>query len=454
MSISQLFEIGRRSLLGYKSAIDTTSGNIANANREGYTRRRVNLDNLTSDIGLGYGRIGAGVNADQLSRMRHKFAEYSLWRENASYNNYAKQETLLSQIESILGDDSEAGLQNIMSEFWNAWNDLANDPESESARVLVKNKGLLLANTFNRTHERVVRFQRQMEPEIRDTVSMVNQISAQLLQLNEQFRLNPGAPDLMDQRDSLITQMSDLINVEVKEKDNGEISLFFNGHILVSENKINQLETSIDRSDNLHRIAITFKDSNYRPEITAGSLAGLVEVFNNKVPEYMNNLDALAREVVRNVNSVHRNGSNVAGTTGVNFFEQGAGGASDFRVSNAVVNDPTLIASRSNTEAVGGNSTAEAIFNLQFNSFVSNQTPGDFYTSLTTSLGTEISDVSFLAHSQELIAQQLKNQRDEVSGVSLDEEMTKLVQYEQAYEAAAKIIQTVDEMLETVINLR
>ena len=123
-------------------------------------------------------------------------------------------------------------------------------------------------------------------------------------------------------------------------------------------------------------------------------------------------------------------------------------------MNNAVVNDPNLIASRSATEGIGANSIAESIFNLQNSTFVANETPSDFYTSLVTEIGTDISDAEFQRSSQELITQQLQNQRDEITGVSLDEEMTKLILYEQSYQAAAKIITTVDQMMDTVLSLR
>lgn len=448
MSISSLFEIGRRSLLGYQRAIDVTSGNIANANNENYTRRRLDLSSLNRLNGF-----GSGSNNDSLMRMRQKFAEYSLWRENHNLGRYEKEESLLKQIESIFGEDSDGSIQNVMIEFWNAWNELANDPESESARSLLKNKGILLANTFKTNHTRIVKMQRQMDPEINDTVNKINQISNQLLQINQQVRVGPSA-DLLDERDLLIDELSHLINIDVKEKDNGEVSVLFGGHILISENKANPIELSINSNNNLHSARVTFKDSNYEPDIDGGKLAGLINVFNNKIPGYLSQLDTLAVNLAEQVNSIHKTGYNIAGTTGLNFFTSNITGAANFRMDDAIMNNPTLIASRAATEGVGDNSIAEAMFNLQFNTIIANETPSDFYTSLVTAIGTDIDDVSFLRHSQELITQQLQNQRDEISGVSLDEEMTKLIQYEQAYQAAAKIVTTVDEMLQTIINLK
>ncbi len=450
MSISSIFEMGRRSLAEYQTDIESTSNNIANANNEGYTRRRVNLKNLTSTNG--FAGFGSGIDANALSRMRQKFAEYSLWRENHNLGKYEKTETLLTQVESIFGDDSDGSLQNVMSEFWNSWNDLATEPESESFRTLVRNKGNLLANTFRSTHSRVVKLQRQIEPEIYESVNMINKISDHLLEINQQLRLGPSH-DLMDRRDQLINELSQLINIDVKEKENGEVSILFGGHILISENKANKIEVNVDTSSNLRTTSVTFESSDFEPDIEGGSLAGLLDVFNEKIPNYLDQLDTLADNIASQVNSAHSNGYNLAGTTGIEFFNGSNSGAANIKMNQAIVNDPTLIATRGATEGVGANSVAESIFNLQFDNFVANETPTDFYISLVTEIGSEIDDVSFLRYSHELITQQMQNQRDEISGVSLDEEMTKLVQYEQAYQAAAKIIQTVDEMIGTVLEL-
>ncbi len=447
-----MFEIGRRSLSSYKSAIDVTSGNIANANNPGYTRRRVDLRNLTQTNGV-LGRLGSGVEPGDLMRTRQRFAETALWRENAGLSKYQQSEALLQQVESIFGDSSSGGLSSVLSEFWNSWNDLANDPESDALRSLVKNKGQLLADSMNNTYNRTLQFQQQIKPQITSTVNDINRIGQQLININKELRVSNN-PDLMDSRDQLITDLSQMININVKEKDNGEVSIFFGGHVLISDTKQNELSVDYNTDNIVQSVGVVFKDSSYKPEIEGGSLAGLVDTFNNKIPSYLDSLDTLAVKIAEKVNEKHVAGYNIAGTTGVNFFASGISGASSFKMNEAIVKDPTLIATRAATEGVGSNSVAESIFNLQFDTIVENQAPSDFFTNLISVIGSDIDNASFQRESHELITQSLQNQKDQVAGVSLDEEMTRLVQYEQAYQAAAKIINTVDQMLETVLSLR
>lgn len=452
MSISGLFEIGRRSLAGYQSAIDITSGNIANANNENYKRRRVDLHNLTlNNSGAGFN--GSEASPTDLQRIRQKFAEHALWRENNQLGMYDKTETLLSQVESVFGDDSEGGLSSVLSQFWNSWNQLSNDPENDSTRNLVRNKGKLLADTFNRTYNRVIRFQREMTPEINDTVNTINQSAKKLLDINQQIRVNNN-PDLLDERDKVISDLSKTINIDVKESDKGEVSIFYGGHILISENKANLLQVKYDTTSNVHKATVQFKDSSYAPDIAGGSLAGMIDVYNEKIPAYLDKLNSLARSVGEQVNAIHKKGYNIAGTTGIDFFKNGTSGASDIRLSAAIEQDPSLIASRASGEGVGSNTVAESIYKLQYGTSLENQTPNDFLTNLVTKIGSDVDNASFMSHSETLITQQLQNQRDQVTGVSMDEEMTNMIKYQQAYQASAKIITTVDEMLTTVINLK
>ena len=151
MSIARIFEIGKRSLLSYQAAIDTTSGNIANVNKQGYSRRRVDLSDLTAGI-PGIGRIGLGVNVENIERIRERMIEYQLYQETQNLGRYESGEMMLKQLEGIYAESSGAGLSNILSQFWNSWNDLANDPESQANHAVVKDKGIVLANTFNRIH--------------------------------------------------------------------------------------------------------------------------------------------------------------------------------------------------------------------------------------------------------------------------------------------------------------
>ena len=452
MSIARIFEIGKRSLLTYQSAIDTTSGNIANVNKEGYTRRRVDLSELTAGI-PGLGRVGLGVNVEDISRVRQRMIEYQLYQETQSLGRYETGEMMLSQLEGVYAEYSGAGLSNILSEFWNSWNDLANDPESQANRAVVKDKGVVLANTFNRIHTDMQNMQNQLASEIDAKIKNINQISTQIAEINNQIQLSNSA-DLKDERDILIADLSKMINIKVRENEQGQINITTSGLLLVSEAEASQLTMSVSRNDEYSNIEISFQNMNHQPEITSGQLKSLIEVHNERIPDNIDKLNTLARSIAENVNSLHSTGYSLSDITGVSFFDDNVGGASDFRVNNAIVNDPSLIATKSSLTGPGNGDMAMAISNLQFDTFVDGQTASDYYISMISLLGSEIQDMEFMHGSQQVIVDQIYNQKESISGVSLDEEMTRLIQYEQAYQAAIRVINTVDEMVETLLAMR
>lgn len=446
MSISSILEIGKRSLLAYQSAVRTTSDNISNANNEYYRRRRVNFDQLNG----GYSRLGLSVT--DAVRLRQRFAEYQIYSENQFLGKYQNTQRLLSQVEVVFNEGSEAGLSKVISDFFGAWNDLAKDPESDYARNLVLDKAMVLSDTFSRIDGDLQNIKDQIVPETNMAIDDINQKLQLIHKINQQIRKQPN-PELLDQRDRVLDDLSKQLNIQIKEKDSGEINVYSDGILLVSHDVMNQLEAVQVNENGKAQIKIQIKKSGYQLKINNGELAGLVDFYNETLPEYKEKLDALARTLAQQVNEIHRQGENLEGSSGFDFFASDITGISDFRVNQVIVENASLIASKPIGGAEGDGSIAQQISDLQFASMFNEGTANDYYQTFLTGLGNRLQETEFLGNSQEMIIQQLKNQRDSVTGVSMDEEMTHMVQYQQAYEAAAKVITTVDQMMNTVMQM-
>ncbi|NOX90058.1 MAG: flagellar hook-associated protein FlgK [Calditrichaeota bacterium] len=446
MSISRILEIGKRSLLAYQSAVKTTTDNISNANNEYYKRRRMTFDQLN----MGYNALG--LNIGDAQRLRQRFAEYQIFSENQFLGKYESTHRLLTQIESIFDENSDAGLSKVMSDFFNSWNDLAKEPESQYARNLVVDKAIVLSDSFQRINGDLQNIKDQIVPEVKLQLKDINQKLQLIQKINQQIRKQPN-PDLLDQRDKVVDELSQLMNIRIKEKDNGEINIYSDGVLLVSYDVLNELDSKTVNADGKSQIKIQLKNGGYRINIDNGEIAGLLETYNELIPKYKEQMDALARGISQKVNAIHRQGENLEGTTGIDFFASDIQGISDFRLNEAVKNDPSLIASRKPGDAEGDGGVAQEISDLQFKSIFNEGTSHEYYQSFLTQLGDKIQENEFLTNSQKMILEQLKNQRDAVTGVSMDEEMTKMVQYQQAYDAAAKVISTVDEMMSTVLKM-
>lgn len=442
MTISGLFEIGKRSLLAYQSAINTTAGNISNVNNENYSRRKAEFGNVTN-----------GVSWDESIRLRQQFAEQQLWQENQHLGRYDSLETMFSQVENIFAEDTEAGFSSVLNQFWNSWNDLANDPESQYARTLVRDKALILSDRFQRMHSDLKDMQQQIFPEVKSQVNEINQKLNQLSDLNQRLRQGKS-DDLLDERDKVLGGLSQMLNIKIKEKDSGEVTVYAEGLILISDGVVNELTTEVTTENGQSKAQIKFKKMNKILPVKSGKLSSLLDMHNQFIPEYLQKLDELARNFAQSVNSLHLSGQNLTGTSNIYFFDSNITGAADFKVNEAIVQDPGLIATRAVGEGEGSGSMAQAISDLRFKNITSEGTAANFYQSMLSGIGNQVQETSFLYQSQRLIVQQLQNQRDAVTGVSLDEEMTRMMQFEQAYQAAARIVTTVDEMMQTVLNIK
>ena len=153
------------------------------------------------------------------------------------------------------------------------------------------------------------------------------------------------------------------------------------------------------------------------------------------------------------VNKVHVKGFNLNGLSGLNFFKDTISGAGDFSLSAEILSDSSLIATSSEPDVSGDSTSAQAIVELQYDEIINGKSVLDNYNTLIGDVGNRVQEATFVRQNQEKIVQQLQIQKSSITGVSLDEEMTQLIQFEQAYGAAAKMISTVDELMQTILSL-
>ncbi len=447
MPISKILETGKRSLLAYQSAINTTSSNIANVNNPNYTRRRAELTQLIT----GYNSLG--LSEDDSLRLRQRYAEKQWWHENQFLGQFDTNSMLLNQIENSFAEDTQSGISSLLGEFWNAWSDLANDPDSVYARNLLRDKAKLLTDGFQRVHSDLINLQEQIVPEIRSTANDINQKTSRLAEINERLLMGKSK-DLLDERDGIIADLSKMIDIKIKEKENGTVSVFADGLLLVSDDEVNKMEVGMTTVDGRNRVEVYLADGHKPLTISTGSIGAMIKTHNETIPYYLKKLDDLAKSIADKVNELHRTGENLNGTTNISFFADDVSGAADFRLNSSIENDTSLIASHLVGEGEGSGNLAQAISDLQNERVLNGNTINDYYTATVSELGNQIKENDSLKSSQELIVQQLQNERDSVSAVSIDEEMTKMVQYQQAYQAAAKIVTTVNQMVDTILSLK
>lgn len=450
--------MAKRSLMAQQWAQMITGHNIANVNTPGYSRQRLELAAFMQPIEVPAGLIGMGVNIEEITRQRDRYLDRQVLNEQQNKGFLNFQNTSLSQVENILGETSGYGLSGILDEFWACWSDLANDPENSSARVALQQKGLQLANNLNDLDKNLNAQRRELDMQLSGMVGQINQIAAQIASLNQSIaaQVNQGVTpnDLMDQRDQLVDQLASLTNITVQDESNGSMTIWLGGQILVYRDTAQSLvlQEVSGPTAKLHNVVWAHNQSAVN--FQSGSVAGLLLVRDQVIPELLAGLDDFAVALAQNVNSIHSTGYTLSGASGIHFFNPNTTGAGDFSLSVEVAQDADNIAASSDGSS-GNGEVALAIFNLQ-NALVMNDgsaTMNQYYASLAADLGA-LTQVSEMELSQsEASLQQLESWKTSVEGVSLDEEMANMVRYQQAYTAMAKLLGTVDEMLTTLLSI-
>ncbi len=435
-----------------QGAIAATTNNVANVNTPGYSRQVPVL--LTSDpVELGQLSLGTGVTLQSIQSMRDPLLEAQIQQQSQGQGQYSTLSAALQQTQvSFTPSTGDIGTE--ISNFFASVNQLATDPSDLSLRQAVLTASGNLATSFNNTANNLTQQQTNLDLTVVQTVGQVNQLSQQVAQLNDKIssltNLGESAGSFVDQRTQAIDQLSSLINVSVIPSDNSLTLTTGNGEPLVIGQQSFQLQTQVEPSG-LHDIIAGGNDIT--SQITSGELGGTLQARDQQISAIKGQLDTLAAGLATSVNTVQANGFDLNGVVGTNLFNApppgGTGAAASLSVA---ITNPALIAASSDG-STGSNGNAQALYALSGQSIVAGQSPADYYSGIIFNVGNDASNASAEQGASALVLQQLNDQRSSVSAVSLDEEAANLVQYQNAYDASAHVITTINDMLYTVINM-
>jgi flagellar hook-associated protein 1 FlgK len=455
-----IMSLAGQALMTQQQAISVTSHNIANVNTPGYSRQQLIMTTNTP-LDSTVGPMGNGVGADDIERIYDRFLSAQISNESQGLGRWDAQKDAVELVEMIFNEADGSGLSRAMSKFWDAWQSLTNNPAGNTERQVLVTASQFLASTFNYLSSDLSQSQQDLDLGIQATVADINRLSEQLADLNEKIISSEvgflSANDFRDQRELVLKGLSELIDINTFEDANGAVSVFgANGRPLVTAGQFWQLstETNAIGLQDVVWVDHAGNTTNITADISGGKLKGYLEVRDGVIVDYINRLDTLAQTLMTDVNTAHQSGFALDGSTGRVFF---AGtGAADLEVNPNIAGNPVLVAAAADALTVpGDNRKAIEIANLQYQLVMSANTVtyNDYYSSLVRDAGNEvlISD-AYYNHQSNMLAQ-LENQRESVSGVSLDEEMINLIKFQNAYTAAAKLITTADEMMQTVLQM-
>ncbi|MGE5653846.1 MAG: flagellar hook-associated protein FlgK [Bacillota bacterium] len=467
------FEAARKALMAQQRSLDVTSHNIANANTEGYSRQRAELTTTTPYTIPGMkGQVGTGVEVSTVNRIREEFADFQFRSENQALGKWETYSQALERVEGIFAEPTSSGLKKAIGEFFNAWQELSKDGGNETVRALVRQRGIAMTDMFHHLNYQLEETRLDLNEGIELAVKDINGIADQIASLNGQIYNSEltgyTANDLRDRRDLLVDKLSSLVNVRVQD-DSGQYSVLVGGTRLVSHTSVVHMEAvPMTTGDDAGMFELQWENNGTPVQITSGQLSGYLQVRNDIREKYMDELDNLAVKMVDEINAKHQGGwayapSNPADPSsaliwqpGEAFFDPTKKTAKGIEVSSLILNETIglkyIAAASGPTPVQGDGSNALALAQLRNTRPSGGDTYEHMYESMLGTLGVQAQYAERLTDNQTFLTEQLQNRRNSVSGVSLDEEMTNMIKFQHAYNAAARVTTVMDEVLDTLIN--
>jgi flagellar hook-associated protein 1 FlgK len=429
----------------------TTSNNVANANTPGYTREVTDIA-AGEPVEVGSLSVGTGVVLEKIESLRDPMLQIQINQATQQNSSLNASLTELQQIQTQFAS-STTGIGADMSNFFNSLQQLSPDPSSLTLRQSVLTAADTLAIDINSAASSLHTQQGNLDQNVVDSVSQVNSLTSQIASVDQQISnlqsANQASGTLVDTQNNLIQQLSALVDVQVIPTGQGITLATSNGTALVSGSQSFALTTE-ERGGVQHVMAGTDDITN---SLTGGSLAGLIQVRDQQIPSISASLDQLAAGLATNLNTADAQGTDLNGAVGGNIFEappvDGVGAAATMTVT---MTDPSLIAASSDG-TTGSNGNLANLSAVADTALANGQTPIDSYSNLVGEVGSAVSNTSADADSSNLILQQLNDEEGSVSGVSLNEEAANLIQYQTAYQSAAKVVSTINLLLLDAVNL-
>lgn len=353
MSLFESLSVATRGLAASQLGINVSGQNISNANTEGYSRKRLEQAADWRRDGT-FGQMGFGVEVYSIARVRDQFIERQLNGETTRYGYYEQMDTSYERIENVFQEPSDYGLNNLMDKFWNVWSDVANNPSDSSARETLRSATQTLTSQFHFITTEMRSYKDTINNEIEAKVVTINELTEAISKCNAVIAGSEGvtgnlANDTRDQRDELVNQLASIVSVDYFEDERSILTVTTNGHMLVSgsgnhELEMTRSEMTAEDGYQYSKVNIRFAQSlkDFKP--SDGGIKAMMDVRDEVIPEYERYLNAMAKTLVTSVNDLHQTGYNLAGLTGINFFDPDHLNASNISLSAAITNDVNNVA--------------------------------------------------------------------------------------------------------------
>jgi flagellar hook-associated protein 1 FlgK len=316
--VSFLLNIARTALLAQQKGIDVTGHNIANVNTPGFTRQKLILESV-EETPIARLKLGYGVNADSVVRYFDTFTTQSINQKTSSLSEYEAKKSVLDYVQTLFNDGAGNGLNQATNEFWNAWQDLSNNPSGIPERTALLQKAQNMCQAFQMIRNNLTQTKDQMNFNLKSGMEEINTLNEQIAKINQRIieaeANGTTANDLRDQRDNFVEELSQLTDITYLEKANGSLTVTTKAGIALVDG--NLFWTLSQQGDHIYW---NNSQNDISDQLTGGKMGGWLDLRDNILPQYIANLDELAGTMIDQVNDLHYNGYTLDGATNKYFF--------------------------------------------------------------------------------------------------------------------------------------
>jgi flagellar hook-associated protein 1 FlgK len=438
-------------------AMDVASGNIANVGTDGYSRRRIEAESIGAPsrpaMWSRYDGAGEGVSVSGVDRMVDALLDVRARREHGNQSYLYVRQSVLERVESGIGEPGDNGVAAAIADFRSAWHDLANNPGSDAARAQVLGRAATLADATRVQSRNIEAESGDLRARALADIAEVNTVASDLASTNRSIAIaNLNGTDagvLLDKRDQLAMRLSELTGSTTTQRADGGFDVAVNGVPLVTGQDAGVLAissgiTATGAADG-NPFAFAITDTSGTTAVPAGmtgEIGGVTDLLTTTLPAYSAGLGAVARQLADETNAQHQAGYDAAGNPGKPLF--GYDPTDPAGTLTVALTSPGDLAASSMPGGVLDSTNATAL--------ASATAAEESYQRLVNGFGTEVASVMRLAANQQVLTSQVDGSREQLSGVNLDEEMVSMLSAQRAYEAASRVVSTVDSVLDTLIN--
>lgn len=451
-----LFEIAKSGLQSAQHSLSVTSNNIVNADTPGYSRQRVEKspDGMQME---GY-HAGLGVNIDDVSRLRDEMNDVLLNKKQQNMGYLEKKAELYQKLEASVVSDYGEDLDSQVGGLFDNFSELASNPQDVSVRNNLINETQQLTSKLHEMSRSMDETSNLVQNFAGKTLDSINGLLSDINELNYSIKQSEakGQPDhsSLDIRVAKLSELSGLVDFESQVTDTGAVQIEIGGRKVLDEDQAYHLKAEVDDVNKKFRLRL---ENGYVVEPGGGKIGAEIEMYQQGIPEMKEKLNNIASTIVSEVNNIHSGGYGLEDNTQRAFFNPAGTTAYDIELNQALIDNPNHIAASDTAGEAGNGEVSSQIAGLRNEKIIGdagdNQRLLEYTVGFISKPGEELSSLNGTIEARDSEIQMLKRQQEQTAGVNIDEELSRLIKFQNAYQGAAKVMSSAQRMYDTLISI-